>query len=615
LEKGIDLIYISLALCRLKFLIATRMTKPGRLELDVEQLNALLDRIEQHKLTEVDYPLIADLIRSMAWLSQTLEDQSITIHRLRKIFGFKTERTSNLPDVKADDKNPETKPDSDNNESEDTGTGDTEDNLDDIKSSGTEENPSGKDAESNGKKPKREGNKFSAKDYKSAIVIKITHKFLTPGCRCPDCQSGNLRTVDPGIVLRIIGQPWLQAHIYERERFRCNTCGKTFTAKLPEDVARAPKYDNTAKAIVCLLKYRGGFPFYRQESLQTMLETPISDNVLWEMTRDVAMCLEPIFETLIAEAAKGECLHNDDTKARILDLIFENKKRKEEKERTGIYTSAILSKLSDRQIALFFTGRQHAGENLDDVLDNRPEGMATPTQMCDASNNNSLERNKTDESNCHAHLRRKFFEIAEIWPTYILPIIAFLNTLFSNEREAKEQGLDDAQTFEKHKEKSAPIVDELKRYCQSLIDDKKTEPNSNLGKAINYMFNHWEGFTLFLRKPGVPIDNNADERLMKRSVLNRKNGLFFKTQFGAYVGDILLSVIETCQLNKINPYHYLIAVQTHKDQIKKDPSLWLPWNYEITLSNLCLGLPAGDISTQFPQEISPEMTASSLSSL
>ncbi len=419
--------------------------------------------------------------------------------------------------------------------------------------------------------------------------------------------------VNPGTVLRIIGQPWLQAHIYELERFRCNTCGKTFTAKLPEDVARAPKYDTTAKAIVCLLKYRGGFPFYRQESLQTMLDTPISDNVLWEMTRDVAMCLEPVFESLIIEASKGECLHNDDTKARILDLIRENKSRKDEKERTGIYTSAILSKLSDRQIALFFTGRQHAGENLNDVLDNRPEEMSTPTQMCDASRSNTPKGHQTDEANCLAHLRRKFYEIAEIWPVYVLPVIVFLNTLFSNERQAKEQGLDEKGIFEMHKKKSAPVMDKLKRHCKGLIDNKKTEPNSNLGKAINYMVNHWDGFTLFLRKPGVPIDNNADERLMKRAVLNRKNGLFFKTEYGAYVGDILLSCIETCQLNKVNPYDYLIAVQTHKDQIKKNPLEWLPWNYDKTISSLSLGPPKDNTHTQFVQVISPEIIVSSLS--
>jgi len=570
------------------------MSKPGRLEIDVEQLNALLDRIEQHKLTEADFPLIADLIRSMAWLSQSLEDQSITIHRLRKIFGFKSERTSYLPAVKHEDNSSETKSDPDHKDGEFLGKDNTDENSDDNKDDDIDENPANKGGNPLDGKRTREGRKFSAKDYKDAVITKLSHTSLKSGCRCPDCQSGNLRMVDPGIVLRILGQPWLQAHIYELERLRCNTCGKTFTAKLPEAIARGSKYDNAAKAIVSLLKYRGGFPFFRQESLQAMLETPISDTVLWEMTKDVAMCLEPVYETLIVEASKGECLHNDDTTARILDLTLENKTRKEEKERTGVYTSAILSKLSNLQIALFFTGRQHAGENLDDVLDSRPKGMPIPTQMCDASSNNSPERNETDEGNCLAHLRRKFFEIAEIWPNYVLPIITSLNTLFRNAREANEQGLDETHTFEKHKVESAPVMDNLKHYCKALIDDKKTEPSSNLGKAINYMCNHWEEFTLFLRKPGVPIDNNADERLMKRAVLNRKNGLFFKTQFGAYVGDILLSVIETCQLNKINPYHYLTAAQTYKDEIKEDPSQWLPWNYETTLSNLGLGPPAID---------------------
>ena len=250
---------------------------------------------------------------------------------------------------------------------------------------------------------------------------------------------------------------------------------------------------------------------------------------------------------------------------------------------------------------------------IEDVLDNRPKDMATPTQMCDASNNNSPKSHQTDEANCLAHLRRKFFEIAEIWPNYILPIITFLNTLFSNEREAMEQGLDKALIFNMHKKKSTPVMNSMKSYCEALINEKKTEPNSNLGKAINYMLNHWKGFTLFLRKPGVPLDNNADERLMKRAVLNRKNGLFFKTEFGAYVGDTLLSVIETCQLNKVNPYHYLVAVQSHKDQIKKNPLLWLPWSFNETISNLDLGTSKDNIPAQFSQEISPEIMVSSLS--
>lgn len=589
---------------------------PKLVELNTDQFNTLLDRIDKQMLTPEDYPLIGDLMRAMAWLSNKLEDQKITIHRLRKIFGFRTESSCNLPNLKPDGKdNPNKNPDQAPNQNQDRNpdpnqspTQDPDqDQNSDPKQSPIQDPNQNPDPNPTPKK-KRKGKRFSAKDYKNAIITKIGHLSLKAGCRCPECRSGNLRVVDPGIFLRIIGQPWLQAYIYELERFRCNTCGKTFTAKLPVDIARAPKYDKTAKAIVCLLKYRGGFPFYRQESLQTMLDTPISDSMLWEMTKDVAICLEPVFETLIKEAAKGECLHNDDTKARILDMIQENKSRTD-KERTGIFTSAILSKVSGREIALFFTGRQHAGENLDDVLDNRPEGMSIPTQTCDASTNNTPKNHQTDESNCIAHLRRKFYEIAEIWPTYVLPIIVYINVLFRNERRAIEQGLNKKEIFEMHKEYSAPVMEQLKSYCKSLIEDKKTEPNSNLGKAIKYMLNHWEGFTLFLRKPGTPLDNNACERLMKRAVLNRKNGLFFKTEFGAYIGDILLSCIETCQLNKINPYHYLVAAQTYQDEIIKNPSAWLPWNYEDTISKLSQGSPKGNKQTQVP-----EMMVSSLSS-
>lgn len=525
------------------------MARPGIRELNLDQLNLLLDRIDQQILEEGDYPLLADIVRSMDWLSKELEEKGLTIRRLRKLFGFKTERTSNL--------------------------GNSKDN--ELGSNNTTETAS--NSEKGKDKKKKKGKRWSIKDYKAAIVTKIAHQSLNVGDRCPECKSGNLRRLDPGKFLRITGQPWLQAHVYELAIFRCNTCGKTFTAKLPDDVATAPKYDKTAKAIVCLLKYRGGFPFYRQESLQAMLETPISDTVLWEMTRDVAVCLEPVVDVLIEEAAKGDCLHNDDTKARILDLIKENKKQIDGKARTGIYTSAILSRLQNKQIALFFTGRKHAGENLNDVLDNRPEKMPVPTQMCDASNNNRPKGHTTDEANCIAHLRRKFYEIAEVWPKYVLPIILFLNVIFRNERKVEEKELDEPARLEWHKKYSAPVMNELKSHCKRLIDDKKTEPNSSLGKAIAYMNNHWEGFTLFLRKPGVPIDNNSDERLMKRAILNRKNGLFFKTENGAFIGDILLSCIETCQLNDINPYKYLIAIQTYEEKVRKNPSEWLPWNY------------------------------------
>ena len=114
------------------------------------------------------------------------------------------------------------------------------------------------------------------------------------------------------------------------------------------------------------------------------------------------------------------------------------------------------------------------------------------------------------------------------------------------------------------------------------------EPNSSFGKATAYLNRHWEEFTLFLRIPGVPLTNNAAEHLIKRAVLNRKNAYFFRNETGAKIADILMSFMETCILNEVNPYNYLIAIQRYQTDVRKNPELWLPWIYESRLNELHL---------------------------
>ena len=60
----------------------------------------------------------------------------------------------------------------------------------------------------------------------------------------------------------------------------------------------------------------------------------------------------------------------------------------------------------------------------------------------------------------------------------------------------------------------------------------------------------------------------------------RKNSLFFKTEHGAAIGDLLLSVIETCRLNGVNAWAYLVEAVKQRSEVRKNPTRWLPWNYE-----------------------------------
>ena len=104
-----------------------------------------------------------------------------------------------------------------------------------------------------------------------------------------------------------------------------------------------------------------------------------------------------------------------------------------------------------------------------------------------------------------------------------------------------------------------------------------------LGSAITYCLKHWERLTLFLRQAAAPLDNNIVERALKKSILHRKNSLFYKTENGAEVGDMFISFIHTCELNGANAFDYLTELQKHAEEVAKNPSAWMPWNYRNTL--------------------------------
>ena len=144
----------------------------------------------------------------------------------------------------------------------------------------------------------------------------------------------------------------------------------------------------------------------------------------------------------------------------------------------------------------------------------------------------------------------------------------------------------DAKRLLYHQEHSKPLMDTLKSYLEQLITEKKAEPNSSLGKAIQYTLKHWHGLTRFLEVEAAPIDNNILERELKTKIKARKNSLFYQTEFGAFVGSVLTSVIATCERNGCDPFHYLESLFIHQTAVEKNPEAWLPWNYHTALQDL-----------------------------
>ena len=274
---------------------------------------------------------------------------------------------------------------------------------------------------------------------------------------------------------------------------------------------------------------------------------------------------------------------------RVLELTEKKKKQQplldEDPERTGVFTTGILSRSEERPtIALFFTGPHHAGENLRNVLAKRRQELPLPIQMCDGLSRNMPEDLRVLLANCLTHGRRNFVEVIEAFPSEVKYVIKCLKEVYKTDAQARKQQLSPAERLRLHQERSQPVMDELHKWLKQQFDEKKVEPNSSLGGAISYMLKRWDQLTLFLRKPGAPLDNNTCERALKKAILHRKNALFYKTEKGARVGDIFMSLIYTAELSGVNPFDYLTQLLKHSKQLRHGPHEWMPWNYQAAVA-------------------------------
>ena len=177
-------------------------------------------------------------------------------------------------------------------------------------------------------------------------------------------------------------------------------------------------------------------------------------------------------------------------------------------------------------------------------------------------------------------------EVVENFPEQCRYVLETLRGVYHNDALAREQGLSPQDRLRFHREHSGPLMKDLHVWMEAQLAERKTEPNSGLGKAISYLLNHWLKLTLFLQQPGAPLDNNIVERALKKAILNRKNALFYKTLNGAGIGDLFMSLIYTCELNGANPFDYLTELQRHARELEANPSAWMPWNYRETLAQL-----------------------------
>jgi hypothetical protein len=433
---------------------------------------------------------------------------------------------------------------------------------------------------------------LGADAYVGAERVACRHEELAPGQRCPVCGQGTLYELPPGVEMRIDGRALLSAIRYELHKLRCSACGAIFTAPLPSE-AGEEKYSPRARAVLVVGRYYLGLPFYRVEGYQAMLGVPMPDATQWDQIEKVADCCYVVFALLETLAAQGELIHQDDTSVRIVTLMKENQRMRAQaaaqglsrpKERTGMFTTALVIRVGERLICLYYSGRAHAGENLAALLEQREANHAPPLVMSDALSRNEIDEETVVRCHCLAHGRRQFSDIEEVFPSECRLVMDVIQQVFDHDEEAREKQMSPEARLAYHQASSQPLMDNLKAWLDKQSAERLVEPNSSLGQAIAYMQTHWGTLTRFLQIEGAPLDNNLVERALKLFIRQRNNSLFYKSEHSAYIASVLTSLIATCIYAGVNALDYLVALQEHRAEVFAEPEAWLSWTYQASLA-------------------------------
>ena len=431
--------------------------------------------------------------------------------------------------------------------------------------------------------------------FSNAKQISYVLPKNTIGFFCQDCGHGRMKRYRSKKIICVIGQPLFAAEIHEAEQARCPGCGKIISAPLPaktgEGIGKHVIYHWSAAAMLLVLHYTGGMPFKRLELLHSSWGIPFSDANQWEVVNGAIDYLMPLLKAIENHAIENvQTLKIDDTGSMVLEIQQQITAEVEaakalgltpENIRTGINATCARMETPDGTVLLFFTGRHHAGEICERILDRRPELSEKIIKITDAAakNFNHNHADKVIEAACNAHAFLKFRAIKAKFPDEYALVGEAYKHIFENDDTAREQKMTPQQRLEFHQQHSRKWMEKIRQWCADKLQDRSVEPRSALWEPVTFIINQWPRLSKFLEGPGVPLDTNLVEQALNIPVRYLAGSFNYQNVTGAEVGDAAMSLVSTARACDVEPVSYITYCLEHHQDLKLHPEKYLPWVY------------------------------------
>lgn len=381
---------------------------------------------------------------------------------------------------------------------------------------------------------------------------------------CPHCGSG-LDCIGESISEQLEVIP-TQAYVRQRVRpkYACRKCGGCLKqAPLPNQAIEKSLAGASLLSQCVIDKYQDALPLYRQQQRWLRLGVYLPASTLSDWIEQSAFILGALFDTMRRDLLKESVIHMDDTPIKVLSAG---------KTKTGRFWVYRSAKDAPYPIVLYRYTPDRCGKWPASFLSHYTGYLQADAYR---GHDKLYKSKKIKEVACLAHARRKFVESLPSNKAEV--ILKIIGELYKIEKRIKALSPQKRYWVRRHYAK--PL---WKQYRQKLRRYQvRVLPQSNLGKAITYSFNHFESLKRYLEDGKLAIDNNAAERAIRPLTIGRKNYLFVGSHRAGQSAAILYSIIETCKANGVHTFDYLKDVLTHlphtlTSQLKK----WLPYHWQ-----------------------------------
>ncbi|MFC1612066.1 transposase [Myxococcota bacterium] len=565
---------------------AGKRRKPKQHQLTEAGVDALLQKLRAHgeqALTDDDYDALLGVVQTWAHITEIAAQDSASIREIRRLLGIARQRDNPRASTSA------------------PAQGEPTDDAEDHPEAG--ESPSdGADKDEDGSDEYRDPHgRRNADNFEQLEQAHHAHVTLHSGDCCPSCLRGRVYKYRPSTFTTISGRSPLVATRHTVESLQCNLCKEVFRAPLPavleaDGVSGRVLYTHSAVAMVCILRCFGGLPMHRQDRLQKALGVPVPDASIWDMHERLANAMRPVWRHLVTQSANARLFFGDDTGATIISCrskVRPDRRTGELKRRTGCHTTCVIAVLEDEHAAvLFLTGIHHTGEVMDLIVADRDPALPPPIFMGDCIESNTVTTARVYYAGCNVHAIRRFKELAENYPEHADYALERYGQIYKNEAKCIKAKLSPEQRCVYHREHSRKLLRQIAEYGEDMFEQRRVEPNSDLGEAFEYVIGNERRLAAFARHPNAPLDNNRVERALRTSVRLRETTHFFRNPVGAGVADTILTVGATALHTRVNLFEYFVELQRHAEEVRADPGAWVPWRYQARRRQHGIGPPA-----------------------